>query len=133
MDDKLIVKIATIEIPVSDLDKSQEFYTEILGLHTVEKKDHVCYLSFGEKGTATIKLTETDQVSPLYFSNSNENIEHNPVIDFYTTDIHACHHFFHDVSLSVTNIEEADRGKAFYFQDPDEHWLSMSSTNHANE
>ncbi|KGP91007.1 hypothetical protein N780_17160 [Pontibacillus chungwhensis BH030062] len=133
MDDKLIVKIATIEVPVSNLDKSQEFYTEILGLHTVEKQDHACYLSFGEKGTATIKLTETNSVSPLHFSNSNTNIEHNPVIDFYTTDIHACYHFFHEVNLSVTEIEEAEKGKIFYFQDPDEHWLCMSTTNHASQ
>ncbi|MFC0522105.1 VOC family protein [Pontibacillus salicampi] len=126
MDEKLIVKVATIEIPVKNLDQSISFYTEMLGLHIMQQNEHTCMLTFDDKAAANVYLVETNEVQPLHFHNTTFGIEENSIIDFYTTDLPACQQFLHEAGIEVTDLHTNEKGLGgFGFRDPNGHLLGM--------
>ncbi|WP_232423585.1 MULTISPECIES: VOC family protein [Bacillus] len=83
---KFIHHIATIEIPVSNLNKSLEWYSDILALKVHFQDDNTAMLTFESKGVPTIYLVKTAELNGLSFRNTNNNIVHS-VIDFYTPQL----------------------------------------------
>ncbi|HEU5138700.1 MAG TPA: VOC family protein [Bacillales bacterium] len=128
-----ISKIATVEIPVSDLDRSVKWYTEKLNLHLDFKGDQNAMLLFNKKGTPSIFLVETHEESRLSFLNSNTGVTHS-VIDFYTEDLKGFYEYLkgQDVEVGSYNADPDDPNGfgGFGFKDPDGNWLSACNVDH---
>lgn len=130
MSHPLITKVATIEIPVSQLERSVEWYTRILPLRVHHKDTTTAMLSFEKPGAPSIFLVETNEVQPLAFQNTNNGVTHS-VIDFYTPDLEQCHQYLKDQGVSVGTINKGPNGMGgFGFTDPDGNALSACNVDH---
>jgi RNA polymerase sigma-70 factor (ECF subfamily) len=132
---RIVPRIATIEIPVSNLKRSIEWYCRNLGTRVVHETttDAMLHLQGSNKiGVPTLFLCETDDVSnKLGFLNTNTNIRHS-VIDFYVPDLVRFHKFLSDQGVNVGklnyNIGEGLGG--FGFSDPDGNVFSACNIIH---
>lgn len=125
-----ISRIATVEIPVSNLESSMDFYMTVLGVHVESKGDKTAMLSFHMKGVPTIFLVETKEVRPLFFTNTHSNRVHS-VIDFYTPLLKDFYQWLkkNKVEVGSLNVNEEGIG-GFGFKDPDGNNLSASNIEH---
>lgn len=112
-------------IPVSDLDRSIEFYTEILGMSLIRAYKHMAFLRSGSDDRITI-LGKTDAIHPdhgkqtaIHHAWSVESDEYQKAMDFVK-------------SRGIEIIFEEDRpspatiaGPRFYFHDPDKNVLEI--------
>ncbi|MGG0656949.1 VOC family protein [Rummeliibacillus pycnus] len=128
-----ITHIATIEIPVTNLNKSIEFYIDILGVKVVFRGNKQAMLSFSTKGVPTIFLVETKEQTGLSFINTNNDIEHS-VIDFYTPNLKEFYNWLIDkeVTVGTLNVNNESFG-GFGFKDPDGNLLSACNILHQNQ
>ena len=128
-----ISKLATVEIPVSNLERSVKWYTEILKLKVHYKGEKEAMLLFNTKGSATIFLVETNEKSRLSFFNTNTGVTHS-VIDFYTSDLKGLYDYLKERSVEVgtynVNPEDPKGLGGFGFKDPDGNLLSACNINH---
>ncbi|MFB5087618.1 VOC family protein [Psychrobacillus sp. PGGUH221] len=128
-----ISRISTIEIPVSNLETSIDFYTTVLGVFTDFKGEKAAMLSFHQKGVPTIYLVETEDFQPLSFFNNQSKIEHS-IIDFYTPLLKDFYKFLEKKNIEVgpLNINEEGIG-GFGFKDPDGNLLSACNVEHLGQ
>lgn len=63
-----VTKIATVEAPVSNLERSVKWYTELLNLHVDYKGEKEAMLRFHTHGAATVYLVETNEKKPTFLS-----------------------------------------------------------------
>lgn len=128
-----ITHIATVEIPVSSLERSIEFYTRVLGVKVFFKGEKNAMLSFQSKGVPTLYLVETADVQSLSFSNSNNGIIHS-VIDFYTPSLADFYEWLkkENVEVGTFNVNENGIG-GFGFKDPDGNLLSACNVSHLGQ
>ncbi|MEK4487610.1 VOC family protein [Psychrobacillus sp. FSL H8-0484] len=128
-----ISRIATVEIPVSNLDSSIDFYIKVLGVHIESKMEKTAMLSFHQKGVPTIYLVETEEIHPLSFTNTNSNVMHS-VIDFYTPTLKDFYHWLkkNKVEIGPLNINEEGIG-GFGFKDLDGNYLSACNIEHIGQ
>jgi catechol 2,3-dioxygenase-like lactoylglutathione lyase family enzyme len=130
----LVPRIATIEIPVSNLKAAVEWYRQILGLKVLGEFQDTwkeAMLQFPEQpvGVPAIYLVQTDSPERLRFHNTNHGYTQS-IIDFYAEDLGAFHR--HLKSHSVTTNRETVELKqgeisGFGFFDPDGN--SLGATN----
>lgn len=128
-----ISRVATIEIPVSNLENSIDFYIAVLGVQIESKGEKTAMLSFQQKGVPTFYLVETEDFKPLSFINKHSNIEHS-IIDFYTPLLKDFYYFLENKNIEVgpLNINEEGIG-GFGFKDPDGNWLSACNVEHRGQ
>jgi len=128
-----ITKIATVEIPVSNLERSIQWYTDVLKLKLNYKGEKEAMLLFHTKGSPTIFLVETNENRRLSFLNTNTGITHS-VIDFYTPDLKGFYEYLKEKSVEVgTYNADQDNPKSlggFGFKDPDGNCLSACNIDH---
>ncbi|HET7656966.1 MAG TPA: VOC family protein [Bacillales bacterium] len=128
-----ISKIATIEIPVSQLERSIKWYTEILDLNIHHHGEKNAMLGFKWPGSATLYLVETYEQERLSFLNTNTGVTHS-VIDFYTSDLKGLYNYLKEqnVEVGTLNVNPADPTKpgGFGFKDPDGNLLSACNVDH---
>jgi RNA polymerase sigma-70 factor (ECF subfamily) len=132
---RIVPRIATIEIPVSNLKKSIDWYCRNLGTRVVHQTvtDAMLHLQGSNKiGVPTLFLCQTDDDSnKLGFLNTNTNIRHS-VINFYVPDLVRFHKFLSDQGVDVGelnyNIGEGLGG--FGFSDPDGNIFSACNIIH---
>ncbi|QPC47603.1 VOC family protein [Mangrovibacillus cuniculi] len=131
---KFVSAVATIEIPVSNLEKSLAFYTEVLAVDIHFKGDKNAMLTFGVKGVPTLFLVETDNVEKLSFANSSTGVEHS-IIDFYTPDLKGFYDFLVEKNVEVgsLNLREGSDLGGFGFRDPDGNLLSACNIVHPGQ
>jgi catechol 2,3-dioxygenase-like lactoylglutathione lyase family enzyme len=131
---KYISHIATVEIPVSNLDRSVEFYVDVLGVKVEFKGEKNAMLSFQSKGVPTIFLVETEERKSLSFVNSNDRVEHS-VIDFYTSSLKEFHQSLQEKNVEVgpLNINQEHGLGGFGFKDPDGNLLSACNVLHQGQ
>jgi catechol-2,3-dioxygenase len=121
-----VTRIATFEVPVSDVEASANWYAKMLNLVVQHKTDHDAMLTFNAKGVASIYLVRTDDSKRIFFENTNTNVTHS-VIDFYTYDLEGFHQFLQEngVEVGVLNVNGEFGG--FGFKDPDGNHLSATN------
>ncbi len=129
-----ISHIATVEIPVTDLNRSVAFYADVLGVKAEFKGEKNAMLSFQAKGVPTIFLVETDEQKSLSFVNSNDGVEHS-VIDFYTPSLKEFHEWLQkkNVEVGPLNINQEHGLGGFGFKDPDGNLLSACNVVHKGQ
>lgn len=130
----VILRIATIEIPVSDLKSAYAWYQKILGLKGPDDfrdswKEVMLQFHEHAAGAPTLFLVQTDAADRLRFFNSNYGHTQS-IIDFYVEDLGAFHR--HLQSLGVTTNRESvvlrpGEISGFGFVDPDGN--SLGATN----
>jgi catechol-2,3-dioxygenase len=67
---KFTPHVATLEIPVSNLKKSLDWYLAIFDLKVHHQDSVTAMLTFESKGVPTIYLVETEELNKLSFKNS---------------------------------------------------------------
>lgn len=129
-----ISHIATVEIPVSNLKKSIEFYTDIIGVKVESSGENFAMLSFNSKGVPTLFLVETEDKKSLSFTNTNNDIVHS-VIDFYSPNLHLFYSWLKEknVEVGILNINNETELGGFGFKDPDGNSLSACNILHSDQ
>jgi len=123
MPDKHILGVATIEIPVTHVRESIEWYEEYLGTTTLHATDSAAMLGFQEGNPAvlpTLYLVKTSGTERLSFVNSSTDISHS-VIDFYVPNLQAFHSFLSGNGVEVTELKvspDSNGYGGFGFRDP---------------
>jgi len=115
MSHNYLKKLAVIEVPVSNLQKSIDWYTTILGMNVTWRGETEATVELTTPGSPQVFLVETDEGTSLSFKNS--------VIDFYTDDLKGFHKFLTDRKIQATRDDVGERG-GFGFKDPDGNFLS---------
>ncbi|WP_088007720.1 sigma-70 family RNA polymerase sigma factor [Indiicoccus explosivorum] len=134
---RIVPRIATIEIPVSDVKQSVEWYSQVLGLKAVYQDDHsaMLHLQGGSRiGVPTLYLVETEAPTRLRFVNSHTGITHS-VVDFYIGDLEKFHGFLKSQGVKVTdlNLFPGSPHGGFGFEDPDGNALSATNVTHSGQ
>ncbi|USG64806.1 VOC family protein [Brevibacillus ruminantium] len=126
--------IATVEIPVSHVQKSVEWYTDIFGLNVHFQDQNSAMLTFGAKGVPTIYLVETKEQQGLSFRNTNNDVVHS-VIDFYTPSLTDFYQWLQEkhVDVGPLNIHPEHGYGGFGFKDPDGNLLSATNILHPGQ
>lgn len=116
MSSSLIQKIATLEVPVSDLDRSIQWFTTVLGLELKWKGADSAMIRLPEDTPPNIYLVRTESPDRLKFQNTNTGVRHS-VIDFFTEDLAGLHAHLTERGATVTALKAGARG--FGLKDPD--------------
>jgi RNA polymerase sigma factor (sigma-70 family) len=126
---KIVPRIVSIELPVSNLLHSIGWYNNILGTEVVHETVDTAMLRLqgGDRvGVPSLYLVQTDDKQRISFINTNTKITHS-VIDFFVPDLERFHVFLTDQGVEVTSINyipELDRKGGFGFKDLDGNSLS---------
>lgn len=131
-DDKLmsnfVTKIATIEIPVTNLKRAIEFYREVLSLEASYVGEKDAMLAFKERSMPKIYLVETKSNERLSFKNTHTGTNHS-VIDFYTSSLEEFYHSLKErkIEVGTLNIDKESGFGGFGFKDPDGNLLGATN------
>ena len=128
----LIKGIATVEIPVSSLDRSVVWYEEVLSMIAVYRDERTAMLRFRGHGPGvpTVYLVETEERRPLYFVNSYTGITHS-IIDLLAPNLQTFRHFLQEKGVEVGKMNTNEQGLGgFGFYDPDGNSLSACNISH---
>ncbi|GGH85090.1 catechol 2,3-dioxygenase-like lactoylglutathione lyase family enzyme [Pullulanibacillus pueri] len=131
MADTFISKVATIEIPVANIEKSLEWYVRVLNLSVLHKDETTAMLSFNTPGVPTLFLVGTDDTRRLVFANTPWNIPQSSVIDLYADDLEQAYTSLQSkgVEVGALNVNEQGYG-GFGFEDLDGNVLSVCNIDH---
>jgi RNA polymerase sigma factor (sigma-70 family) len=103
---KIVPRIVTIELPVSNLIKAISWYKNILGTEVVHESINTAMLRLqggNRVGVPALYLVQTDDIQRVSFFNTNTNITHS-VVDFFVPDLERFHLFLKDQEVEVTCI-----------------------------
>jgi RNA polymerase sigma factor (sigma-70 family) len=126
---RIVPRIVSIELPVSNLKRSIGWYHDILGTEVVHESQDTALLHLqggNHVGVPALYLVQTQDKQRLSFLNTNTEIVHS-VIDFYVPDLDRFHLFLTNQGVEVTGINYIaglDRQGGFGFKDPDGNSLS---------
>ncbi|WP_102271673.1 VOC family protein [Cytobacillus massiliigabonensis] len=131
---KFIPHIATLEIPVTNLQKSLEWYLDIFELKIHFKGEKNAMLIFESKGVPSIFLVETEEQQCLSFKNTNNEIVHS-VIDFYSPSLSDFYAWLKEknVEVGTLNIDPNHGFGGFGFKDPDGNLLGATNVLHPGQ
>jgi catechol 2,3-dioxygenase-like lactoylglutathione lyase family enzyme len=136
---EIIPRIASIEIPVSNMDKAIAWYEEIIGakagFRDTEQGTAMLHLNngAGAVGVPSLYLVETDDTTRLSFFNTLYGYEQS-IIDFYTTDLAKFYTFLKENNIAVPEIDfDKEERSGFGFHDPDGNSLGVCSVTHEGQ
>jgi catechol 2,3-dioxygenase-like lactoylglutathione lyase family enzyme len=118
-----ITRISAVEVPVSNLVKSIDWYTRILGLEVQHKDLKTAMLTFNALGVPGVFLCETESNEKLQFINTNNDVTHS-VIDFFTADLIGFYNFLIEQGVKVGKLNMNSDFGGFGFEDPNGNLLS---------
>jgi catechol 2,3-dioxygenase-like lactoylglutathione lyase family enzyme len=134
MKNHFVERIATVEIPVSNVKNSIEWYGSMLGMTCIGDYGNTAMLRLqGGKGVPTVYLVETSDTKSPSFTNTSNGVIHS-VIDFFTSDLEAYRSFLleNDVEVGPLNVGPEGYG-GFGFQDLDGNWFSACNVVHQGQ
>ena len=109
-------KIGSIFIPVTNIEKSSDWYEKFLGVKIIDRWEEGAgfYLPTGSTQLALIKV-DTPQPTEFTTKGSKKNSYYNFVVD----DIEAVHQQFKDNGIVTSDIDQFGEMKFFDFYDLD--------------
>ncbi|MEZ2716972.1 VOC family protein [Niallia circulans] len=131
---KFAPHVATLEIPVSNLKKSLDWYLAIFDVKVHYQDSMTAMLTFESKGVPTIYLVETGELNKLSFKNTKTENVHS-IIDFFTPSLAEFHSWLkeQDVLVGTLNIDPNHGYGGFSFQDPDGNLLGATNVLHPGQ
>lgn len=120
---KYITGISSVEIPVSNLDVSVEWYTKHLGLAVQHRGDSFAMLTFDTVGVPGVYLCKTESGERLTFINTYTGVIHS-VIDFYTADLEGFYNYLVEQGVETGPLNISSGYGGFGFKDPDGNLIS---------
>lgn len=131
---KFTPHVATLEIPVSNLKNSLNWYLAIFDLKIHYQDSITAMLTFETKGVPTIYLVETKELKKLSFKNTiTENVH--SIIDFFTPSLAEFHSWLKEknVVVGTLNIDPNHGFGRFSFKDPDGNLLGVTNVLHPKQ
>ncbi|MEK4650239.1 VOC family protein [Bacillus circulans] len=131
---KFTPHVATLEIPVSNLKNSLNWYLAIFDLKIHYQDSITAMLTFETKGVPTIYLVETKELNKLSFKNTiTENVH--SIIDFFTPSLAEFHSWLKEknVVVGTLNIDPNHGFGRFSFKDPDGNLLGVTNVLHPKQ
>ncbi|NBI30535.1 VOC family protein [Chengkuizengella marina] len=109
---KLIKRIDTVFVPVTDLKKSEQWYMNIFPFEVVYRSGDGNYIGFRfddpkEMKTA-LTIYKVDEIRPT----------NHMAFNFYTEDVDALHNKLKKSGVEVSEIHASDGMRFFDFEDP---------------
>ncbi len=110
-------------IPVKDLDRSEKFYTEIMGMEKLRRNDHMVFMRAGED-CFVLTLSE----NPIEPNRDNKHDIHSAFL-LSAQEYDKAKQFL--ASKGIALIREEDRktgtfqGRSAYFHDPDRNVIEI--------
>lgn len=111
-------------IPVKDLDRSEKFYTEILGMKKMRRNDHMVFMQCGENNYFVLTYSE-NPIDP------NPGMQHEIHSAFRVTPTEYDRAMTFLESKGVRIFKREDRrtgtfrGRSAYFHDPDRNVVEL--------
>lgn len=115
-------KIASIFIPVTDLEQSADWYKTVLGAKKIGSWETGIGM-YLESGTTQLTLIKTDSSQTTEFQ--TQVPQRNVYYNFVVENIEAAHQHFVHHNVSVTAIENFNGIKSFNFFDLENHLFSV--------
>lgn len=134
---RIVPRISTIEIPVSNIKEAIDWYSKVLGVKAVYQDEHTAmlHLQGGTRiGVPTLYLVQTEDTYRLGFKNSHTGVIHS-IIDFFIDDLEKFHAFLQQEGVKVTDLNFFPGTKmgGFGFEDPDGNLLSACNVTHQGQ
>ncbi len=110
-------------IPVKDLDRSEKFYTEVLGMEKIRRNDHMVFMRAGED---CFVLTYSE--NPIEPNRGNAHDIHHA---FHVTpeEYDRAMRFLPSVGVEIFKQEDRRKGtfqgRSAYFHDPDRNVIEL--------
>ncbi|HEU5138698.1 MAG TPA: VOC family protein [Bacillales bacterium] len=117
----LFEKIGTVCVPVKDVQKSADWYTEKLGMRVCRKDEAQAELEVCGGETVLI-LKAAEPFNPVNYLHRKGMVTH---FNFNTLDAELAHLMLKDKEVGVTDVLDADFLKCFAFRDLDGNVLSV--------
>ncbi|MUT65948.1 VOC family protein [Paenibacillus sp. NEAU-GSW1] len=119
---KIVSKISGIFIPVTDLQRSTEWYIRIFDLEVIERSEMYTGLAFPGEVTS-IGLWKVEKPQPIHFDTGTFKV---PYYNFESFDIEYSHAALIEKGVDVQEIEIHEEETRFFdFHDPDGNLLGI--------
>ncbi|QDG78246.1 VOC family protein [Labrenzia sp. PHM005] len=117
------LRLDTLEIPVSDLQTSRNWYQTVFGVRTSSSDENHCQMAAEENDGPGVKflLVQTESGQSLGFKNSSTDVDHS-FADMEVDDLDGFYAALKDKGIKVPDLEEPKYDwapKGFALQDPD--------------
>lgn len=115
------LRVDTLFMPVRDMEKAVQWYTEVLGFDLNWRNDEGGYACIDGKilPITLVKTVQEGEFTP--FANAPYNL--------YVLDVDEVHQSFKDKGIEVGEIETLYNVRWFWFKDPDGNRLEVCSYN----
>ncbi|MEA3318523.1 MAG: VOC family protein [Bacillota bacterium] len=110
----LFKRIDTVFLEVTDMPKSINWYTEVLGFSVRWHDEENGYAAI-EMGETPLTLVRAESVTPGSHC----------LLNFYSSDIHAAHQKLKENGVLVEDVIDYGTVLSFEFKDPDGHILGV--------
>lgn len=110
-------------IPVTDLEKSTDWYCEMLGFEMLHNEQPEANTLKIWNGVVTFCLVKSSGVIPHEFPENNFSVDH--YMNFHTGDIQTVHQDLKEKGANVCDVWEAYGMKGFELYDPDDNRFSV--------
>ncbi|PZR77628.1 MAG: hypothetical protein DLM52_04105, partial [Chthoniobacterales bacterium] len=126
-----LVEITAIEMTVSDLNRSTEFFTGVLQFHVIEQNEEVSRLQLGREKLVLHRAASGAHKIPDDFASNDQLFQHLAIVvsDMDSAYQRLLEHGVGMVSKGPQRLPDWNRDaagiRALYFRDPDGHFLEL--------
>ncbi|WP_099159080.1 VOC family protein [Virgibacillus ndiopensis] len=112
-----------IFIPVTDLEKSTDWYRKMLGFEVLHRDAPKANVLKIWNGIVVFCLVKSNDIVQPEFPKNNYNVDHH--MNFHTDDIHVIHQSLLEKGADIGDIHAFDGMKGFPLYDPDGNRFSV--------
>ncbi|MEF2967836.1 VOC family protein [Paenibacillus sp. M1] len=112
--EKIVAFVSSIFIPVTDIARSEEWYTRMFDLETIEKTDYRVGLAF-PNGQALVLLWKVEKPQPVQFDTGKDMM---PYFNFTSYNIHHSHEQLKAKGAKLSEIYKEEGHTFFEAFDP---------------
>ena len=123
-----LVRMGHLSLRVSNLDASEKFYTEILGMRPVWRSEgEIAFLECGNDDLALIQIPKEDVHAFHHRLQTSQSLHHfgfrvptKEEVDRLAQEVRDC-----GVRIDDGPRDHRDGSRSFYFKDPDDNYIQI--------